>query len=150
MRVVLREDVTGLGKRGDLITVADGYGRNFLLPKGKAIVASDGIVSQANSMRRARDVRDQKAKEAAEQLASKLVSTTITIRAKAGKEGKLFGSVTSHDLIDEVKRALDVDLDRKAIHLSEPIKSTGNHQVPVRLHSEVEIRLNVEVTADEQ
>lgn len=147
MRVVLRTDLDHVGKRGDIVDVADGYARNFLLPKGHAIAATAGVTAQAGAMRRARDLKDAKDREAAEVVARTLVPMVIRIPARAGSGGKLFGSVTSADIADAVSQQAKVNLDRRRLHLDEPIKSTGTHEVPVKLHSEVEFRITVEVVA---
>lgn len=144
MKVILRKDTDKVGKRGDIVEVAEGYARNYLLPKGLAIKASDGAVAQAASMRRARDLRDAKDREAAETVAKVLVSRTITIKAKAGTEGRLFGSVTASDVAEAVQAQTNIELDRRKLHL-EPIKTLGSHQVQVRLHSDVEFPVTVEV-----
>ncbi len=145
MRIVLRTDIDKLGKRGDIIDVADGYARNYLLPKGHAIVASNGVASQAGAMRRARDLKDAKDRESAEVVARRLVPMVIRIPARSGPGGKLFGSVTSADVVDAVADQAKVTLDRRRLHLDEPIKSLGTHEVPVKLHSDVEFRVTVEV-----
>jgi large subunit ribosomal protein L9 len=145
MKIVLRADLANLGKRGDVCEVADGYGRNYLLPKGLAIPATPGVQSQADSMRRSRDLRDTRDREAAETVARTLVPVVIKIPAKAGSEGRLFGSVTSSDVADAVAAQTKVVLDRRRLHLDEPIKSLGIHEIPVKLHSEVEFRVTVEV-----
>ncbi|HWG73489.1 MAG TPA: 50S ribosomal protein L9 [Acidimicrobiales bacterium] len=145
MRIVLRSDLANLGKRGDICDVADGYARNYLLPKGHAIAATSGVASQAGSMRRARDLRDARDREAAETIARTLVPMVIRIKARAGAEGKLFGSVTSADVVDAVADQAHVTLDRRRLRLDEPIKSLGTHEVPVKLHSDVEFRVTVEV-----
>ncbi|MGC8465858.1 MAG: 50S ribosomal protein L9 [Acidimicrobiales bacterium] len=150
MKVVLRSDVSGLGKRGDLVQVADGYGRNYLLPQGHAIPATPGIMAQATAMRKARDIKDHRAKEAAEEIAVRLVGMTFEIAAKVGKDSKLFGSIGVHDVIDKVKEASGIELDRKRVHMHDPIKSSGDHQIPVKLHDEVEIQLNVKVVSDSE
>lgn len=147
MRVVLRTDLDHVGKRGDIVDVADGYARNFLLPKGHAIAATAGVTAQAGAMRRARDLKDAKDREAAEVVARTLVPMVIRIPARAGSGGKLFGSVTSADIADAVSQQAKVNLDRRRLHLDEPIKSTGTHEVPVKLHSDVEFRITVEVVA---
>ena len=147
MQVVLRTDVDGLGKKGDILDVADGYARNFLIPRGRAIKATPGVQAQADAMRRSRDLRDAKDREAAETVARTLVPMVIRISARAGAEGKLFGSVTAVDVIDAVSQQAGVDLDRKRLHLEEPIKTLGTHQVPVRLHSDVQFPVTDEVTA---
>jgi len=145
MRVVLRSDLPTLGKRGDVVEVADGYARNYLLPKGLAILATAGVQSQANAMRRSRDLRDTRDREAAETVARTLVPVVIKIQAKAGSEGRLFGSVTANDVADAVAAQTKVVLDRRRLHLDEPIKTLGTHEVPVKLHAEVEFRVTVDV-----
>ena len=145
MRVVLRDDVVDLGKKGDILEVADGFARNYLIAKGKAFRASDGVVEQAQAMRRSRDLKDARDREAAETVARTLVPAVITIPAKAGSEGKLFGSVTAADLVAAVNQQAGVELDRRKVHLDEPIKTLGTHQVPVKLHTEVEFPITVEV-----
>jgi len=146
MRIVLRTDMANLGKRGDICEVADGYGRNYLLPKGHAIIASPGVEAQATSMRRSRDLRDARDREAAESVARRLVPVVIRITARAGTEGRLFGSVSAQDIAQAVSDQAGVDLDRRKLRLDEPIKSVGTHEVPVKLHSDVEFRVTVEVT----
>jgi large subunit ribosomal protein L9 len=145
MRIVLRADIAEVGKKGDIVDVADGFARNFLIPKGQAFKASDGVVVQASAMRRSRDLKDAKDREAAETVARTLVPAVITITAKSGTEGKLFGSVTVQDLVAAVHAQTGVDLDRRRVHLTEPIKTLGTHQVPVKLHADVEFPVTVEV-----
>jgi large subunit ribosomal protein L9 len=135
----------GLGKRGDILDVSDGYARNFLLPKGHAILASAGVESQANAMRRSRDLRDSRDREAAETVARRLVPQVIHVTARAGSEGKLFGSITSADVVEAVSSQTGVELDRRRLQLDEPIRSLGTHEVPVKLHADVEFRVTVEV-----
>ncbi|MHB1535793.1 MAG: 50S ribosomal protein L9 [Acidimicrobiales bacterium] len=145
MRVVLRSDVDHVGKRGDICEVADGYARNFLLPKGRAIPATDGVTNQANAMRRARDLRDARDREGAETVARALVPMVIRIPARAGPEGKLFGSVTAADVADAVADQGKITLDRRRLRMEEPIKTVGVHEIPVKLHADVEFRVTVEV-----
>ena len=145
MKVILRQDLSKVGKRGDIVEVAVGYARNYLLPKGMAMVATDGAVNQAASMRRSRDLRDAKDREAAETVAKVLVSRTINIKAKAGSEGRLFGSVTASDIAEAVLAQTHIDIDRRKLHMGEPIKTLGTHSVTVRLHSDVEFPVTVEV-----
>ncbi|MGZ4679806.1 MAG: 50S ribosomal protein L9 [Ilumatobacteraceae bacterium] len=144
MRVILRSDRKGLGKRGDIVEVADGHARNFLLPHGHALIATDGSVSQAASMRRSRDLRDAQDRESAQTIASTLVSKIITITAKSGPEGRLFGSVTLADVAHAVEEQTKVVIDRKQLH-TEPIKTLGTHTVIAKLHSDVEFPITVEV-----
>ncbi|MCU1455379.1 MAG: rplI [Acidimicrobiales bacterium] len=145
MRVILRSDVAGVGNKGDVIEVAAGYGRNFLLPRGLALPATKGAEGQAAGMRRSRDQKDAVARGAAEDVATSLVSKPVVIKARVGTEGKLFGSVTSHDIADAVEAQTGVKLDRKQLHLDEPIRSVGTHLVPAKLHADVEFPITVEV-----
>jgi large subunit ribosomal protein L9 len=147
VKLVLRSDVAQVGKKGDIVDVADGYGRNYLVPKGLAFPASSGVESQATAMRRSRDVRDAHDRAAAQEVATSLVPKVVTITARAGAEGKLFGSVTSHEIIEAVAAQTGVELDRRQLHLDEPIKSLGTHLVPTKLHAEVEFPITVEVVA---
>ncbi len=144
MKVILRNDLVGVGKRGDIVEVSDGHARNYLLPKGYALVATDGAVSQAKSMRRARDLRDAADRESAQTIASALVARTITITAKAGSEGKLFGSVTTGDIAQAIHAQANISIDRKKLHV-EQIKTLGTYSVAVKLHSDVEFPVSVEV-----
>src|SRR5215510_5176856 len=148
MKGILRSDVSNLGKRGDILDVADGYARNFLVPKGLAMKASAGASAQAASMRRARDVRDAQDRAAAEALATTLVPKVITVAARAGSEGKLFGSVTASDIAAAVEEQTNVVLDRRKIVLHEPIKTLGTHTVPVKLHADVEFPVTLDVVAE--
>jgi len=143
MRIVLRTDLDNVGKRGDIVDVSDGYARNYLLPKGHAIVATNGVAAQAGAMRRARDLQDAKDREAAELVARTLVPVVIRIPARAGSgdQAKLFGSITAADVVEAVATQTKVTLD-----LGEPIKSLGTHEIPVKLHSDVEFQITVEVT----
>ena len=143
--LILRSDVDNVGKKGDVVDVADGFARNFLVAKGLAMKATPGAVAQAAGMRRARAVKDARDRESAEQVARLLVTKVIRIAGRAGPEGRLFGSVTTADLVAAVQDQAGVTLERKRVHLDEPIKAVGTHEVPVRLHPEVEFRLPVEV-----
>ena len=147
MKVILRSDVSGVGKRGDICDVSDGYARNFLVPRGLAMRATPGATAQAAAMRRSRDVRDAQDRSAAEAIASKLVPSRITISVRAGTEGRLFGSVTTADIADAVAAQTGIELDRKALRLDDPIKSVGEHLVPARLHAEVEFPITIDVVA---
>jgi large subunit ribosomal protein L9 len=145
-KVILRADVARVGKRGDILEVADGYARNFLLPRGLAMPAAAGTVEQAAKMRRSRDLRDAKDRESAETVARALVATPIELSAKA-RDGKLFGSVAAAQIADAVKKQTSVTLDAKTIVLPEHIKTTGEHDVTVKLHSDVQFTLKVNVSA---
>lgn len=147
MKLVLRKDVSNVGKKGDIIDVADGFARNFLVPKGLAFVATDGVVEQASRMRRSRDLKDAKDRSAAEEIARTLVPMTITLKMKSGAEGRLFGSVHAADVVSAVASQTRIELDRKTVHLSEAIKSTGTYQVPVKLHNDVQFVVNLDVVS---
>lgn len=144
MKVILRSDLSGVGKRGDIVEVADGHARNYLLPQQLAMPASDGAANQAKAMRRARDLRDAADRESAQTIASALVARTITITAKSGAEGKLFGSVTTSDIAQAIHAQANISIDRKKLH-AEPIKTLGTHSVSVKLHADVEFPVSVEV-----
>ena len=147
MQVVLRTDVADLGKKGDVIDVADGYARNYLVPRGLAMKASKGAAEQATVMRRSRDVKDARERGAAEEVATKLVPQVIKLTSRAGGEGRLFGSVTTTDVAEAVLAQTGIELDRRKLHLDEPIRAVGTHRVTVRLHSDVEFPVTVEVSA---
>ena len=148
MRVVLREDVDHLGHKGDLLDVADGYARNFLVPRGLAMKATKGIVAQADAMRRSRAARDARDQTAAAELAARLDAATIRLGVRAGEGGKLFGSVTSTDVAEAVQAQTGIDVDRRVIDLPEPIKELGTATVSVRLHPEVVATLHLEVAGE--
>ncbi len=147
MKIVLRSDVANLGRKGDLVDVADGYARNYLVPRGLAIQATRGITRQADAMRRSRQIRDTREREGAEGTARQLAAQRIEIVARAGEGGRLFGSVTAADVAEAVEAQTGVHIDRRRLHLGEPIKSLGVHEVPLRLHAEVEVPITVEVVA---
>ena len=146
MKLILRSDLDGLGKRGDIVDVADGHARNFLFPKGHAIAATEGAVGQAGRMRKARDLRDSSARDAATAIASKLVPMIIKVSAKAGPEGKLFGSVTSSDIVAAVLDETGIELERRQLEV-ETIKTLGQHTVTASLHSDVSFPIRLDVVA---
>ena len=147
MKVLLRSDVDGVGKRGEVVEVTKGFARNYLFPTGIALVASAGTEKQASAMRRARDLRDMHDREAAQTVSGVLAGTTVTVRARAGTGGRLFGSVTASDVAEAVEAQTGAVIDRRKIQLTDPIKSLGTHLVPVGLHPEVQVELTVEVVA---
>ena len=144
--VILRADVTGLGKRGDIVEASDGYIRNFLVPRKLAMPAAAGTVEQAAKMRKSRDLRDAKDRAAGETIARALVATPINISAKA-HDGKLFGSVSAVQIAEAVKAQSSVELETRTIHITDPIKTVGTHSVTVKLHSDVQFAITVEVAA---
>jgi large subunit ribosomal protein L9 len=147
MRIVLHEVVKGLGNRGDLVDVSDGYARNFLIPKGMAQLASAGVEQQADSMRKAWSMKNAKDREAAEEVAKVLVTAVVSIPARAGGEGKLFGSVTAADVATAIAAQTGVELDRKMIALDDAIRTVGTHSVTVQPHPEVQFPVSVDVVA---
>jgi large subunit ribosomal protein L9 len=144
VKVVLREAVSGLGKRGDIIDVATGYARNYLIPQSLAIPATPGIEAQADSMRRSRMLRDAKDREAAEEIAKHLVSRTIVIPVRADGD-RLFGSVGAGDVSAAINEQAGVDIDRRKLQLADSIKELGSYQIVVQLHSDVQFPVMVEV-----
>ncbi len=148
MKVLLRSDVATLGKKGDLVSVADGYARNYLVPQGLAVRASRGAEKQAEEMKRARVTRDARDLDAARELASRLTGKNILIPARAGEGGKLFGSITSSEVVAAVQQDTGIELDRRKLDLDEPIKALGIHLVPFRLHPNVDLTLTIEVVAE--
>lgn len=148
MKVILRTDVAKLGHKGDVLDVSDGYARNYLVPKGLALNATAGAVRQAGDMQRARQQRDEREREAAELLARKLSAARLRVKAKAGIDGKLFGSITAVDVATAAEKQANEVLDRRRIHIPDSIRSVGLHEVVVRPHPEVEFRLTIEVVAE--
>ena len=150
MKVILSADVEKLGRKGDVVEVARGYARNFLLPKKLALNATRGAVKQAESMRRARDEKERKDREIFEQLAQRIAATPLRIAAKAGADGQLFGSITTSDIADELERALggESEIDRRKIELRDQIKSLGTHDYSLQLHADVVAQGTVEVVAE--
>ena len=147
MKVLLRADVENLGNKGDLVYVSDGYARNYLVPRGLALKATRGIEKQADAMRRNREVRNTRDREAAQAVAAQFEGRTVTVKARAGGEGRLFGSVTSVDIADAVHKQTGVEIDRRKISLDEPLKELGGVDVQVRLHPDVIATVHVEVEA---
>ena len=149
MKLILREDVYNLGKSGELVSVKDGYARNYLLPRNLALLASTANVKQLEHERAVIDARLKKTKGAAEQLGKSLSDVQIRITRKVGDQNKLFGSVTALDVAEALARA-GHKIDRRLVHLPEPIKAVGQFEVEVRLHREVTAKLKVEVAGEAQ
>jgi large subunit ribosomal protein L9 len=147
MKVLLRADVPGVGRRGDIVKVAGGFARNFLLPEGRAIAASEGVEGQAEQMRRGRDLREAQDRGAAEAQATILAGATIPMSARAGSGGRLFGSIGPADVVEAIKAAKGVEIDRKHVVLPEHIKETGSFDVTVELFHDVVTVVTLEVSA---
>ena len=148
MKVILREDVEKLGKAGDVVKVADGYGRNYLIPRQLALLANLRNMKTLEHDRRVIETRAKKARKAAEDVAASISGMTLSIPARAGEEGKLFGAVTSRD-IAEALEAKGVKVDRKAVQLEEPIKQLGDYKVKIRIAAEVVSEISVTVAAED-
>lgn len=147
MDVILREDIATLGKAGEMVRVKPGYARNFLLPKGLAYEATAGNKKRIEGEQKARVARLSAERAEAEAQAAKLAALSLTLTAKAGEEGKLFGSITAQDISDAAA-AQGFEVDKRRIELEHPLKVLGFHAVPVRLHSEVTAELRVNVVAE--
>ena len=147
MKVILKQDVEKLGKAGDVVKVAPGYGRNYLIPRKFALEATSGNIKVAEIEKVSQARRDHREKEAATLLAREIVKLTVTVRRKSGEGGALYGSVTSLDIADFLVTH-KIDIDKRKIQLEEPIKTIGEYQVPVRLHRDVTIPIKVVVEAE--
>lgn len=145
MRLILSSDVQALGRKGEVVDVSDGYARNYLLPRKLATKATEASVAAAETAGAARDAVDRKLRADAQNVASQLAGTRVVLAAKAGDEGKLYGSVGLADVIEGIRRFTGLELDRKAVELVEPIKAIGLHEVTVRLHPEVAIPVIIDV-----
>ncbi len=145
MKVVLLKDIDNLGVANDIVEVKSGYGRNYLIPQGQAKVASDSNVKHANEIRKQQSAKAQKALEDLQAVAEKLQSNILKIGAKAGANGKLFGSVTNIQIADALKKQADLDLDRRKIKMGDDIKELGTYKATVSLHKEIIVEVEFEV-----
>jgi large subunit ribosomal protein L9 len=145
MKIILQHEVEKLGTPGQVVEVADGYARNYLLPRGMAIPASKGAIKHAERLKHGHEERVRKAIAVAEEFAAQLSSQPVRLAWQAGEDGKLFGSITAQHIAEELSKAVGRDIDRRRIHLDEPIRSVGTHEVRVRLHPEVNSTVTVEV-----
>ena len=148
MRVMLTRDVANVGRAGEVKEVADGYGRNFLLPRRLAVVARRGVEEEGRRIRDAAAKREAKDREDAQAVAEEVGNKTVVVRLKVGDEGKAFGAITNQDIATALKAQHQVEVDRHRIDLPEPIKQLGEHQVTLRLHRDVEANINLIVTSD--
>ena len=148
MRVLLTKDVENIGRAGDVKDVADGYGRNYLLPRKLAIAAGRGAEAEAKRLRDAAVKKETKERNEAQAVADEIDNKTVVVRLKVGAEDKAFGSITNQDIAQALKAQHRVDIDRHRIDLKEPIKTLGEHQVSLKLHRDVSAHVNVIVTQD--
>jgi large subunit ribosomal protein L9 len=145
MKIILQKTVERLGDPGDVADVADGYARNFLIPRGLAVRAEKGAVRHAESLKRAHQARTTAQKGELETVAARLVETPLVVTARAGEEGRLFGSITAADIVEALAAQAGVSVDRRDIHLDEPIRSVGTHEVTVHLHADVDPVITIDV-----
>src|SRR5690606_1739281 len=141
MKVILKQDVKGLGKKDDLVNVSDGYARNFLFPRGLAVEANQSNLNIVKTRKEAEKSRRDRELAQARELAEELRDVEVVIRAKTGENGKLFGSITSKDISDKLKEDFGMDIDRKKIVIPDTIKTTGTYEIDVKLYPEVSGRL---------
>ena len=149
MRIILRQDVDELGLEGDIVNVANGYGRNYLIPKGMGLEASPQNIKALELQSKKIEVRRVKAREAAEKIKQKVEGTVLTLSQKSGEEGKLYGSVTSMDIASALEKQ-DIVIDRRKILLEKPIKSLGEFEVPVKIYPEITALIRVVVESSEE
>lgn len=147
MRLILTQEVSGLGSPGDVIEVKDGYGRNYLLPQRFAMKATKGAEKQMETLQRSRAAREVRTLDEAKSLAGQLGALTVTLKARAGDGGRLFGSVTTTHIVDAVRAAGGPELDKRRVELHGAIKSVGKHTVTVRIHPEVAAEVSLDVVA---
>ncbi len=147
MKVILKEDVKNLGKMGDIITVAEGHARNFLLPKKLAVEALTENIKALEHQKKMIQEKAKKVKNASQDLANRISSLTLSIKAKAGEEDKIFGSITSMDIAAALKNE-GIDIDKKKISLEEPIKRLGSYAVSIKIHTEISAQLNISVVPE--
>jgi large subunit ribosomal protein L9 len=145
MRIILLDNVDGVGKKGEARDVRDGYGRNFLVPRGLAIPATSGNMKKIQEQAKVLMSKREKDLKTASSLKARLEETPVVIKKKTGVDGKLFGSVTAKEVAEAVKRVMNVDVDRRTLRMDEPIKSTGVHTVEVHLEKGVSAQLRLEI-----
>ena len=149
MKLLLKEDVDGLGFCGDEVEVKDGYGRNFLIPKGKALLATPNNLKAFNHQKRVVQSKVKKVIATVQAIADEIAKVTCTVKKKIGDTGKMFGSVTAQEIADLLK-VQGVDIDRRKIQITEPIKKAGEYKIPVKLHTEVTAEIKLVVEAEQE
>lgn len=148
MKIMLIKDVENVGLAGDVKEVADGYGRNYLIPRRLAIVAGRGAEAEAKRLRDAVAKRETKERNEAQELAELIDNKTVVVRLKVGAEDKVFGAITNDDIATALRLQHQVEVDRRKIELKDPLKQLGEHQVPLRLHRDVTAHINLIITQD--
>lgn len=149
MKIILKEDVEKLGERGDVVEVADGYARNFLLPKQMAVQAQPGKIEEIKKIEKRKRKKEEEKKEQAREQAAKMEEEKLVFPVKAGEKGRLFGSVTSQDIAEELEQK-GFEIDRRNIDLEENIKELGEHQVAIKIYSDISAEVTVEVVEAEE
>lgn len=150
MKIILLSDVTGIGQAGEIQEVADGYARNYLIPKGLAQVATPGAVRQAREQQSAADRRQRRERSTAEVLAEQLNNLTVRFEAKVGEQDLLFGTITNADIAEAIEEKIGVEVDRRKIEVGDPIRRPGIYSIPIRLMADLEPRVNVVVEREEE
>lgn len=145
MKLILTSDVDDLGKKGDVVDVSDGYARNFLLPRNKAVKATEGAIRTAERTRQARDEAERAARDQAERVATQLVGTRVVLAAQTGDEGRLYGSIGVADVVEGIRKFTGIEVDRRSVLLPSPIRAIGLHEIQVKLHPEVEFPITLDV-----
>lgn len=148
MKVILSQDVKGLGKKGDMVEASDGYARNFLLPKKLAVEANAANINEMNIRKESEKAKKEKELQQAKALADNLRGKTVVIRAKSGENGKLFGSITNKDVADAIKAQMKVDIDKKKLIMPDAIKTIGSVEVDIKLYPEVSTKITVRVVQE--
>jgi len=148
LKVMLIKDVQNVGLAGDVKEVADGYGRNFLIPRRMAVLAGRGAEAEARRLREATAKREAKERDDAQELADTIDNKTVVVRLKVGSEDKVFGAITNDDVATALRLQHQVEVDRRKIDIKDPLKQLGEHQVPLRLHRDVTAHINLIITQD--
>jgi len=148
LKVMLVKDVESVGNAGDVKEVADGYGRNYLIPRRLAVVAGRGVEAEARRLRQAVSRREAKERDEAQELADLIDNKTVVVRLRVGAEDKVFGAITNDDVATALRQQHQVDVDRRKIDVRDPLKQLGEHRVPLKLHREVEAHINLIITRD--
>jgi large subunit ribosomal protein L9 len=145
---MLTKDVENVGLAGDVKEVADGYGRNYLIPRRLAVLAGRGAEAEARRLREATAKREAKERETAQELADLIDNKTVVVRLKVGSEDKVFGAITNEDIATALRLQHQVEIDRRRIEMKDPLKQLGEHQIPIRLHRDVTAHINLIITQD--
>lgn len=148
MKVILQEDVKKVGNKGDIVNVAEGYGRNYLLPRGLAVEATPGNLRHMKHQKQTESTRADRELQDAQKIGDKIKEQELVVTARVGEAGKLFGSITTQEIADQLRRLFSVEIDKRKIDLKEPIKSLGTHPVIVKVHSQVHVPVKVKVVAE--